>query len=168
MNSSRRNTNRHRAGQIIVGVLSGAACLLAAPALASAGTFTALTCHGLTGNAVGTRGWSVGSADGEYIAAPARLGRGEGHRRATPRVPTPIRERPTGEQRRPAGRSARDMPENLSRPLSWAGFHGAYCLSCGERYARHTDVDALCRVYLLGVDRGRAEPTGGKHAAQYA
>jgi hypothetical protein len=65
--SSRRGKNRPRATQIVVGVLAGAACLIATPALASAGTFTALSCHDQAGNAVGTRGWSVGSADGEYI-----------------------------------------------------------------------------------------------------
>jgi hypothetical protein len=53
--------------QIVASVLASAACLLAAPSLASAGTFTALTCHGSSGNPVGTRGWSVGSASGEYI-----------------------------------------------------------------------------------------------------
>jgi hypothetical protein len=57
----------HRRVQIVASVLASAACLLAAPSLASAGTFTALTCHGSSGNPVGTRGWSVGSASGEYI-----------------------------------------------------------------------------------------------------
>jgi hypothetical protein len=57
----------HRRVQIVASVLASAACLLAAPSLASAGTFTALTCHGPSGNPVGTRGWSVGSASGEYI-----------------------------------------------------------------------------------------------------
>jgi len=47
---------------------AGVACLLAVPALASAGTFTALTCHGPSGSAVGTRGWSEGTAVGEYIS----------------------------------------------------------------------------------------------------
>jgi hypothetical protein len=66
----------HQRAQIIVGVLAGAACLLAAPTLASAGTFTALTCHDLAGNAVGTRGWSVGSANGEYIVFGDSCGSG--------------------------------------------------------------------------------------------
>ena len=57
----------HRRAQIVLGVSPGAACLLAVPSLASAGTFTALTCHDRSGNAIGTRGWSVGSASGEYI-----------------------------------------------------------------------------------------------------
>ena len=47
---------------------AGVACLLVAPVLASAGTFTALTCHGPSGSAVGTRGWSEGTAVGEYIS----------------------------------------------------------------------------------------------------
>jgi hypothetical protein len=52
---------------MLVGGLAGAACLFAAPSVASAGTFTALTCHDVAGNAVGTRGWSVGTAHGQYI-----------------------------------------------------------------------------------------------------
>jgi hypothetical protein len=44
-----------------------AACLLVAPSLASAGTFTAVTCHDAAGAAVGTRGWSVGEASGQYV-----------------------------------------------------------------------------------------------------
>jgi hypothetical protein len=62
----------------LVAVLAGAACLLAAPSLASAGTFTALTCHDLAGNAVGTWGWSVGSASGEYITYGANCADGGG------------------------------------------------------------------------------------------
>ena len=52
----------HRRVQVFVGALAGAVCLLFAPSFASAGTFTALTCHDPSGNAIGTRGWSVGSA----------------------------------------------------------------------------------------------------------
>jgi hypothetical protein len=66
----------HRRAQIIASVLAGAACLLVAPSLASAGTFTALTCHDLTGNAVGSQGWSVGSANGEYIVFGDSCGSG--------------------------------------------------------------------------------------------
>jgi hypothetical protein len=66
----------HRRAQIIASVLAGAACLLVAPSLASAGTFTALTCHDLAGNAVGSRGWSVGSANGEYIVFGDNCGSG--------------------------------------------------------------------------------------------
>jgi hypothetical protein len=57
--------------------LASSACLLAAPALARAGTFTALTCHDLTGNAIGTRGWSVGAADGQYITYGASCANGD-------------------------------------------------------------------------------------------
>jgi hypothetical protein len=57
---------------------AGVACLLVAPALASAGTFTALTCHGPSGSAVGTWGWSVGSANGEYITYGASCAGGGG------------------------------------------------------------------------------------------
>ena len=66
---SARPTSRHRAraSQTVLAALAGAACLLAAAALASAGTFTALTCHDSAGNAIGARGWSVGAANGEYI-----------------------------------------------------------------------------------------------------
>lgn len=52
---------------VLATVMASAACLLAAPALAQAGTFTALTCHGVTGNAIGMPGWSVGTANGQYI-----------------------------------------------------------------------------------------------------
>jgi hypothetical protein len=52
---------------ILVSVLVSSAHLLAMPALAPAGTFTALTCHDLAGNAIGTAGWSVGAANGQYI-----------------------------------------------------------------------------------------------------
>ncbi len=54
---------------VTVGLLA-AACLLAlaSPPPATAGTFTALTCHGPSGNAVGTRGWREGTAVGEYIS----------------------------------------------------------------------------------------------------
>ncbi len=48
-------------------LLASAAYLLAVPSLASAGTFTAFTCHEAAGNAVGTRGWSVGTPSAEYI-----------------------------------------------------------------------------------------------------
>ncbi len=57
----------HRCVQTAVGVLAGVACLLAAPSLASAGTFTALSCHDAAGNAVGARGWHEGTANGGYI-----------------------------------------------------------------------------------------------------
>ena len=68
-----------RCVQVAIGVLAVAACLLTAPSLASAGTFTALTCHDLGGNAVGTRGWKVGSASGEYITFGASCtGGGQG------------------------------------------------------------------------------------------
>jgi hypothetical protein len=63
--SSRKH--RHRRAQIVLGALAGAVCFLTVPSLAFAGTFTALTCHDLAGNAVGTRGWSEGAANGEYI-----------------------------------------------------------------------------------------------------
>ncbi len=66
--SARPSRHRARASQIVLAALAGAACLLAAAALASAGTFTALTCHDSAGNAIGARGWSVGAANGEYIA----------------------------------------------------------------------------------------------------
>ena len=52
---------------ILVSVLVSSAHLLAMPALAPAGTFTTLTCHDLAGNAIGTAGWSVGAANGQYI-----------------------------------------------------------------------------------------------------
>jgi hypothetical protein len=52
---------------ILVGVLASSACLLAAPAFAQAGEFNALTCHDLAGNAIGTAGWNVGAANGQYI-----------------------------------------------------------------------------------------------------
>jgi hypothetical protein len=52
---------------MLVGVLAGVACLLAAPSLASAGTFTALSCHGPSGSGIGTYGWAVGTPTGEYI-----------------------------------------------------------------------------------------------------
>jgi hypothetical protein len=53
---------------VVAVLLAGVASLLAGPSLASAGTFTALSCHGPSGNAVGTRGWSEGTASGEYIS----------------------------------------------------------------------------------------------------
>ncbi len=65
--SARPSRHRARASQIVIAALAGTACLLAAAALASAGTFTALTCHDAAGNAIGARGWSVGAASGEYI-----------------------------------------------------------------------------------------------------
>ncbi len=51
----------------LLGVLAAAACLLAAPSPASAGTFTALSCHGPSGSGIGTYGWAVGTPTGEYI-----------------------------------------------------------------------------------------------------
>ncbi len=66
----------HRRVQVFVGALAGAVCLLFAPSFASAGTFTALTCHDPSGNAIGTRGWSVGSASGEYIVFGDSCGSG--------------------------------------------------------------------------------------------
>ena len=65
MSSSRRL--RHRAAWTLAVVLAAAACLLATPRLVRAGTFTALTCHDLSGSAIGTRGWSVGTPSGQYI-----------------------------------------------------------------------------------------------------
>ncbi len=65
--SARPSRHRARASQTVLAAVAGAACLLAAPALASAGTFTALTCHDSAGNAIGARGWSIGAANGEYI-----------------------------------------------------------------------------------------------------
>jgi hypothetical protein len=65
--------------RMAVGVL--AACLLAGPGPAPArgGTFTALTCHGPSGSAISTRGWTVGKAEGEYITYGASCaGGGEG------------------------------------------------------------------------------------------
>ncbi len=62
---------------ITLGAMAVAGCLLA-PSLASAGTFMALTCHGPSGNAVGTRGWKVGSANGEYISYGADCAGGGG------------------------------------------------------------------------------------------
>ena len=63
---SRRKAG-HRRAQTVVSVLASAAFLLAAPSLASAGTFTAMTCHDPSGNAIGKYGWTVGKANGEYI-----------------------------------------------------------------------------------------------------
>ncbi len=48
-------------------MLPGVVCLLVVVSAARAGTFTALTCHDSGGNAIGTPGWSVGAADGQYI-----------------------------------------------------------------------------------------------------
>jgi hypothetical protein len=69
-----RHCARIRAA-ITLGTLAVVACLLA-PSLAFAGTFTALTCHDPSGNAVGTRGWSVGTASGEYITFGANCANG--------------------------------------------------------------------------------------------
>jgi len=52
---------------ILAVLLASSAYVFAAPAFAQAGTFTALTCHDLAGNAIGTAGWSVGAANGQYI-----------------------------------------------------------------------------------------------------
>ncbi len=65
--NARASRHRARGSQIVLALVASAACVLAAPALASAGTFTALTCHDSTGNAIGDGGWSVGPANGEYI-----------------------------------------------------------------------------------------------------
>jgi hypothetical protein len=61
---------------MLASILTGAACLLAVPSLASAGTFTALTCHDSSGNAIGTRGWSVGAPSGLYITFGAACANG--------------------------------------------------------------------------------------------
>jgi hypothetical protein len=53
--------------RVAAGVLAWVACLLLVASFASAGTFTALTCHDASGDGVGTRGWSVGAATGGYI-----------------------------------------------------------------------------------------------------
>jgi hypothetical protein len=71
-----RSQHRGRAAQLVVVALAGATFSLAAPTLASAGTFTDLACHDAAGNAVGTRGWSVGSANGEYITYNADCANG--------------------------------------------------------------------------------------------
>jgi hypothetical protein len=73
MNPGKRG---HRFARMLAGALAGAACLLVAPSLAPAGTFTALTCHDLAGNPVGTRGWSVGTANGQYITFGASCAHG--------------------------------------------------------------------------------------------
>ena len=52
---------------MLAGALAGVVCLLATAVPARAGTFTALTCHDLAGNAIGTRGWSVATPSGQYI-----------------------------------------------------------------------------------------------------
>jgi hypothetical protein len=52
---------------MIVSVLASTACMLSVSPVAFAGTFTTLTCHDAAGEAVGTRGWSVGTANGQYI-----------------------------------------------------------------------------------------------------
>lgn len=57
----------HRRALMLVGFIACFACVIAVPTSASAGTFTALTCHDLAGNGIGTRGWSVGEAHGQYI-----------------------------------------------------------------------------------------------------
>ena len=56
---------KHRRYTILA--ILAAMLALAIASEARAGTFTALTCHDLAGNAIGTRGWSVGAANGEYI-----------------------------------------------------------------------------------------------------
>jgi len=57
----------HRRALMLVGFIACFACVIAVPSSASAGMFTALTCHDLAGNGIGTRGWSVGEAHGQYI-----------------------------------------------------------------------------------------------------
>jgi hypothetical protein len=57
----------HRLAQTALAALAGVACLLLPAAVVRAGTFTALTCHDSGGNAIGTPGWSVGAANGQYI-----------------------------------------------------------------------------------------------------
>ncbi len=52
---------------LVAVLLAAAACLLAAPSLASAGTFTALSCHDAAGSGIGRRGWTEGTSSGEYI-----------------------------------------------------------------------------------------------------
>jgi hypothetical protein len=72
------SVRRHprRLTQIGLTVVSGVACLLVTVAAARAGTFTALTCHDSAGNAIGTPGWSVGQAGGQYITFGASCGNG--------------------------------------------------------------------------------------------
>jgi hypothetical protein len=62
----RRESGR-LAVSMLVGVLAAVACLLAAPSLARAGTFTALSCHDAAGSGIGRRGWTEGTSSGEYI-----------------------------------------------------------------------------------------------------
>ncbi|MGH2902079.1 MAG: hypothetical protein ACRDK7_00575 [Solirubrobacteraceae bacterium] len=62
--------------QITLAVLAGLACLLVAASAARAGSFTALTCHDSGGNAIGTPGWSVGQANGQYITFGASCANG--------------------------------------------------------------------------------------------
>jgi hypothetical protein len=50
-----------------IAVLAGIACFVMAPSAASAGTFTALSCHDGAGAGIGVRGWSVGTPTGGYI-----------------------------------------------------------------------------------------------------
>ncbi len=58
-------------------LLAGTVCLLAlSSSPAAAGTFTALTCHDSAGDGVGTQGWSVGSATGQYITYSANCANG--------------------------------------------------------------------------------------------
>jgi hypothetical protein len=62
---------------VAVGLLAGAVCfLILSSSQASAGTFTAVTCHDPAGNAAGTRGWGVAAANGQYITYAASCANG--------------------------------------------------------------------------------------------
>jgi len=71
---------RARAGRytrVAVGLLAGAVCfLILSSSLATAGTFTAVTCHDPAGNAAGTRGWGVAAPNGQYITYAASCANG--------------------------------------------------------------------------------------------
>ena len=59
-----QRAHRRWCSGIAIGAL--AACALAAPSGASAGTFTALSCHDAAGSAIGTRGWGIDPPTGDY------------------------------------------------------------------------------------------------------
>jgi hypothetical protein len=69
----------YRLAWLTVSMTASIACLAVAPSPSSAGTFTAFTCHDAAANAVGTAGWSVAAASGQYITfAASCAGGGEG------------------------------------------------------------------------------------------
>jgi hypothetical protein len=70
------NTRRTGSTRIVTVVLAALVCVLAVPTLACAGTFRAYTCHDAAGNAIGTPGWSVGTANGQYITFQSSCGNG--------------------------------------------------------------------------------------------